>query len=268
MRLLWPSMFIRFLFQKNNDNAYNFCKQRSHISTLLIFSFISLSAGLLEFKYALDLTRYLKNEMNYIPWDAGYSSISSLTHILPKSGDIYKDLRVSFQHNFLVISKQVLLLFSNWLRTIFQCRKRSFTKITNISCIEISIWIDKTKFQKTWFSWQWHPLRQVIKIRLFNLDQESYTWLPFGRDACNNNVVFVLRYLRVDAVYAACGVGDEVCLAKTKDLFGNWIENDSLWVHSSVYNDSYLWLECSRLDSMEYLLLRPEQFRHSFICSI
>ena len=170
MRLLWPSMFIRFLFQKNNDNAYNFCKQRSHISTLVIFSFISLSAGLLEFKYALDLTRYLKNEMNYIPWDAGYSSISSLTHILPKSGDIYKDLRVSFQHNFLVISKQVLLLFSNWLRTMFQYRKRSFTKITNISCIEISIRIDKTKFQKTWFSWQWHPLRQVIKIRLFNLD--------------------------------------------------------------------------------------------------
>jgi hypothetical protein len=41
-----------------------------------------------------------------------------------------------------------------------------------------------------------------------------------------------------------------------------------LWVHSSVYNDCYLWLERSWLDSMEYLLLRLEQFRHSFICSI
>jgi hypothetical protein len=61
------------------------------------------SAGLLEFKYALDLTRYLENETNYIPWDAGYSSLSSLTGILPKSEKIYTGLRVSFCILYFVI---------------------------------------------------------------------------------------------------------------------------------------------------------------------
>ena len=40
--------------------------------------------------------------------------------------------------------------------------------------------------------------------------------------------VFSFRYLRVDAVYAACGVRNEVCLSKTKELFDKWIKNDSL----------------------------------------
>lgn len=64
---------------------------------LILYYFSSFcSAGLLEFKYALDLTRYLEKETNYIAWDAGYSSLSSLTTTLPKAGKIYQRLRVSF----------------------------------------------------------------------------------------------------------------------------------------------------------------------------
>ena len=122
---------------------------------LILDAFALADAGLLNFKYALDLTRYLKNETNYIPWDAGYSSLSSLTSILPKSEKIYQRLR---EYRF-----------------------------------------------------------DLIKPN-------------FDRLGFHDNGTHLDKYLRVDGVYAACGVRNKECLSKTKELFDKWIKNDSFQV--------------------------------------
>ena len=57
--------------------------------------FLLSSAQLLEFKYALDLTKYLDKEEDYVPWNAAYNSIEDLIKILPRTGKVYKRLMVS-----------------------------------------------------------------------------------------------------------------------------------------------------------------------------
>ncbi|XP_028402409.1 glutamyl aminopeptidase-like, partial [Dendronephthya gigantea] len=129
-------------------------------------AFALADAGMLKFKYALNLTRYLVKETNYIPWDAGYSSLSSLTATLPKSGKIYQKLR---------------------------------------------------------------------EYR-FKLLKPSFTRLGFSDTGTH-----LEKYLRVDAVYAACGAKNEECLEKTKELFDNWIKNESYPVPPDLKSAVYFY---------------------------
>ncbi|XP_046858685.1 glutamyl aminopeptidase-like [Xenia sp. Carnegie-2017] len=56
-------------------------------------AFALANAGLLEFKYALNITRYLKDERNYIPWDAAMTYFTSLARIVPKTEKAYQGIR-------------------------------------------------------------------------------------------------------------------------------------------------------------------------------
>ncbi|XP_028401179.1 glutamyl aminopeptidase-like [Dendronephthya gigantea] len=133
---------------------------------LLRDAFALANAGLLRFKYALNLTRYLKKETNFISWDAGYSSLSSLKDTLPKSGKIHNGL-------------------SNYL---FQLIKPNFEKL-----------------------------------------------------GFHENGTHLDKFLRIDGINAACGVGDEHCMKKTKDLFDKWIKNESYPVPADLRSPVYLY---------------------------
>ncbi|CAB4005515.1 glutamyl aminopeptidase-like [Paramuricea clavata] len=133
---------------------------------LILDAFALADAGLLEFKYALNMTKYLEKETNFIPWDSGYSSLSSLTSILPKSEKIYTGLR-----NY-----------------------------------------------------------------RFKLMKPNFDRLGFF-----DNGTHLEKYLRVDAVYTACGVRNKVCMDKTKELFDKWIRNESHPVPPDLRSAVYLY---------------------------
>lgn len=64
----------------------------------LIDDAMSLSrAGYLSYQTSLDLTKYLVNEKEYVPWKSAYRSFTYLHQMLIKTA-IYDKLKVSPKH--------------------------------------------------------------------------------------------------------------------------------------------------------------------------